>query len=260
VKLSKKETDMTIAMNEVTTSNARRMRDLFLRLALVGAFTGMATILAQQADARPGGGGGPRGGLSMPRGGGGGFGRAGGVRRPTGVSGQRPSVGTNRGTGPMAGQGPTGVGQGNRPANAGKGNTGIAGNGGGNSAIAGNRNGNTGVVGSANANSGTIGSGNGNTGVVNNGNVVAGNNVDVDIDNGWGGWDGDYPAGAAYATGVAVGATTAAVVGSYYSTLPAGCSPYVWAGAPYYSCGSSWYQRTNSNGSTVYVVVSDPRQ
>lgn len=270
---------MTIAMNELATSNARTMRDLFLRVALVGAFAGMASLVAEEADAR-GRGGGLRGGMSLPRSGGGGLARGGGLQRPTGLSGQRPTLGKNKGTGPMAGKRASGIGQGNRPVNAGNGNTGIAGNGNGtntgiagnrngNTGIVGNRNGNTGVVGSANANSGTTGSGNGNTGivggngntgVVNNGNVVAGNDVDVDIDNGWGGWDGDYPAGAAYATGVAVGATTAAVVGSYYSTLPAGCSDYVWAGAHYYSCGSSWYQPTYSNGSTVYVVVADPRQ
>jgi hypothetical protein len=249
---------MTIATNGLAISNARMMRDLFLRFALTGAFAGMATLVAQEVDARGRGGGALRGGgLSLPRGGGG-FGRAGALQRPTGISAQRP----------VLGKGASGIGQGKGPTNAANGNTGIAGNGSGNARIAGNRNGNTGVVGNANANSGAIGSGNGNTGVVggngntnvvNNGNVVAGNNVDVDIDNGWGGWNGNYPAGA-YATGVAVGATTAAAAGSYYSSLPAGCSPYVWSGVHYYSCGNAWYRSTISNGGTVYVVVSDPRQ
>jgi hypothetical protein len=240
---------MTIATNGLAISNARMMRDLFLRFALTGAFAGMATLVAQEVDARGRGGGALRGGgLSLPRGGGG-FGRAGALQRPTGISAQRP----------VLGKGASGIGQGKGPANAVSGNTGVAGNGSGNARIAGNRNGNTGVVGNANANSGAIGSGNGNTAVVNNGNVVAGNNVDVDIDNGWGGWNGNYPAGA-YATGVAVGATTAAAAGSYYSSLPAGCSPYVWSGVHYYSCGNAWYRSTISDGGTVYVVVSDPRK
>ena len=104
-----------------------------------------------------------------------------------------------------------------------------------------------------NVNTGTVGSGN-----VNTGNVVAGNDVDVNVENG--GWYG-RPAttGAAYATGVAVGATTTAVaVGSYYSTLPAGCSPYVYGAYRYYSCSGAWYQQTYQGSSIVYVVVSDP--
>jgi hypothetical protein len=212
---------MTIATNELTTGNARTMRDLFLRFALLGAFASLAAFMAQEADARGRGGGFRGGGVSMPRGSG--LGRAGELQRPSGLAGQRPAIG-----------------KGQRPSGA----AGAAGN--------------TGVVGNRNGN----GNGNGNTGVVNNGNVVAGNDVDVNVDNGWrGNWDGAYPTGGAYATGVAVGAaTTAAVVGSYYSTLPAGCSPYVWGGGHYYSCGNSWYQPTYRNGSTVYVVVADPRQ
>lgn len=237
---------MTNETSQFIAGNARTMRDLFLRFALVGAFASLATFMAQEAEARGRGGGVRAGGINLPRGGGG-LGRSGGLQRPSGVTGQRPAT--------AKGQRPAG-------SNAAAGNTGVAGNRAANTGVVGNRNGNTGVVGSGNGNTAAVGNGNGNTAVVNNGNVVAGNDVDVNVDNGWGGnWDGDYPAGAAYATGVAVGATTtAAVIGSYYSTLPAGCSPYAWSNGYYYSCGNSWYRPTNSNGSTVYVVVSDPRQ
>jgi hypothetical protein len=127
------------------------------------------------------------------------------------------------------------------------------------------RNGNNGAVGTANTNTGTVGSGNSNSGVVNNGtvgsgnvntgNVVAGNDVNVDVNNGW----GAYPAGTAYATGVAVGTTaSAAVARSYYYSLPPSCSPYVWNSVSYYSCAGIWYQSQSQSGQTVYVVVSDP--
>jgi len=232
---------MRIATRQSITGNARAMRDLFLHFALVGSVASLATFMAQEADAR-GRGGGIRGaGVSVPRGGG--LGRPQSLQRP---SGQRPALGKSQ-----------------RPAGSGaaSANTGVAGNRQGNTGVVGNGNGITGIAGNRNGNMGVVGNGNGNTGVVNNGNVVAGNNVDVNVDNGpAAGWDGDYPVGAAYATGVAVGATTAAVVGSYYSSLPAGCSPYTWSGLHYYSCGNSWYQRTYSDGSTVYVVVSDPRK
>jgi hypothetical protein len=136
------------------------------------------------------------------------------------------------------------------------GNTGVAGNGSnytaanGNTGVAGN--GNTGVVNNGNVNNGTVGSGN-----VNTGNVVAGNDVDVNVENG--GWSGYYGSGAAYATGVAVGATTtAAVAGSTYYSLPSSCPTYVYGGVSYYSCGGTWYQQRYQGSSVTYVVVSDP--
>ncbi len=91
--------------------------------------------------------------------------------------------------------------------------------------------------------------------------MVAGNDVDVNVNSGWSGYGYTYPAGtgAVYATGVAMGtATTAAVAGSYYSTLPASCYPYAYGAYHYYSCSGTWYQQTYKSGSTVYVVVSDP--
>lgn len=238
-------------------------------VTLLAALAGAATLAAQEVQARgPGGSGGFRGGgAGISRGGGGLGARSGGIQRPSRAK-QRPNAAGGQRPGNAQGK----LGQGNRT-----GNTGIAGNGNGNGNGSGNAratgngntrtaaNGNTGVAGSGNGsgntgsgnmNNGNVGSGNGNTGVVNNGNVVAGNDVDIDVNNGAGGY---YGTGAAYATGVAVGATTsAAVVGSYYATLPAGCAPYYYGAYRYYSCGSSWYQQQVKGSSTVYVVVSDP--
>ena len=105
-------------------------------------------------------------------------------------------------------------------------------------------------------NNGNVGSGN-----VNTGNVAVGNDVDVNVGNGNGGWNGyPYGTGAAYATGVAVGATTTAVaVGTSYYALPSSsCATYVYGGASYYSCGGTWYQQRYAGSSVTYVVVSDP--
>ncbi len=235
---------MTINI-QASPSSSIKLRTTASGFVMFGIFAGLAAFLAQDVEARGfGGGGGFRGGgAGLSRSGG-----LGGIQRPTG-SRQRPNASAGQRSGKATANG-------NAAANR-SGNRGVAGN--GNSRTA--ANGNTGVAGSGNGsgniNNGNVGSGNGNTGVVNNGNVVAGNNVDVDVNNG--GWNGNYPTGAAYATGVAVGATTsAAVVGSYYATLPANCAPYYYGAYRYYSCGSSWYQQTVQGSSTVYVVVSDP--
>ena len=256
---------MTVASQSrpISAPNRRATASTFI---LCGALAGLAAFVTHAAEARPNGGGLRGGGAGISRSGGfGGGARAGGIQRPSGAT-QRPTKGQG------AAQGQWGQGNrsttasgaaGNRSGNtgvAGIGNSGATGNGNirtaanGDTGVAGSGNGN-GNVGSGNVNTGTVGSGNGNTANVNNGNVVAGNDVDIDVDNGWGG----YGSGAAYATGVAVGATTtAAVVGSYYATLPAGCAPYYYGAYRYYSCGSIWYQQTVQSGSTVYVVVSDP--
>jgi hypothetical protein len=259
-KQNKKEGKMIVTGNSKLASASLAMRALLL----AGAFAGLAAFMAHEVHARPGGGG-FRGGAGFS-----------GLQRPSGFGGfQRPSGGFQR-PGTAAGQRPNGQAarsgnfQGNRSAN---GNMGVAGNrsANGNTGIAGNRTGNTGVAGNGNgnSNSGAIGSGNGNTGVVgsgnvNNGNVAVGNDVDVNVGNtGWAGGYYGYPAGsgAAYATGVAVGTATtatAAAVGSYYSTLPTGCSSYVLNGYGYYACGGTWYQQRYQGGSVTYVVVADP--
>ena len=76
--------------------------------------------------------------------------------------------------------------------------------------------------------------------------------IDVDHDNGWG--DIDHP----IAAGAAIAATTAIVVGSYYSSLPSGCMKVIEAGATYYTCNGYWYQPVYKGNSVTYVVVNQP--
>ena len=122
---------------------------------------------------------------------------------------------------------------------------------------AGNR-ANTGNINSGNrVNTGNVNTGNRvNTGNINTGNVNIGNDVNVNIDGGYG-----YHGGAYYhpiAAGVTIGAvaaTTAAVIGSYYRTLPPGCTVVVRGGVSYHYCGSVYYQQTWSGNDVVYVVV-----
>lgn len=117
------------------------------------------------------------------------------------------------------------------------------------------------------ANAGNVNAGNRvNTGNVNTGNRVntgdvnIGNDVNIDIDGGYGhgGYHGGYyhhPIAAGVAIG-AVAVTTAAVLGSYYRTLPPSCTVVVRAGVSYHYCGSVYYQQTWSGNDVVYVVVN----
>src|SRR5450432_3549647 len=120
---------------------------------------------------------------------------------------------------------------------------------------------NTGSAGNR-ANTGNVNTGNNgnrvNNGNINTGNVNIGNDVNIDIDGGYGhGWHGGYyhPIAAGVAIG-AIAVTTAAVVGSYYHTLPVGCSTVIKSGVSYSYCGSVYYQQTWSGNDVVYVVVS----
>jgi hypothetical protein len=108
------------------------------------------------------------------------------------------------------------------------------------------------------ANAGNVNRGNVNTGNVNRGNVNVGNDVNIDIDGGYGHHDGHYY-GHPIAAGVTIGAvavTTAAVLGSYYRTLPPGCTVVVKGGVSYHYCGTVYYQQTWSGNDVVYVVVN----
>lgn len=100
-------------------------------------------------------------------------------------------------------------------------------------------------------NNGNIGS----TGNIGN-NVNIGNDVNIDIDHGYNNWGGrHYP----LAPGVVIGTvavTRAAVVGSYYYSLPAGCTTVYRDGLTYYYCGSVYYSRTWYGNDVVYVVVN----
>lgn len=120
----------------------------------------------------------------------------------------------------------------------------------------------------ANVNTGDRNRNNVNTGHINTGNVkVNHNDVNVNIDGGYHGYPGyghpGYrPPGYVYhpvAAGVAIGAmavTTAAIVGSYYRTLPTSCTVVIRNGISYHYCGSVYYQQTWSGNDVVYVVVN----
>ena len=112
----------------------------------------------------------------------------------------------------------------------------------------GNANVNGGARSASNAN--RSGNRNVNTGNINTGDV----NINVDnncCNNGWG--YGAHPV----ARGAAV-ATTAAVMGSYYNTLPGGCVTVVRIGINYSRCGSVWYQPVYSGATVRYQVVVEP--
>ena len=102
----------------------------------------------------------------------------------------------------------------------------------------------------SNTNINRSGNRNVNTGNINTGDI----NVNVDNDCCDGGWG--YGANPV-ARGAAI-ATTAAVMGSYYSTLPSGCVTVVRVGINYSRCGSTWYQPTYSGANVQYVVVAEP--
>ena len=90
-----------------------------------------------------------------------------------------------------------------------------------------------------------------------NTNVNVNRNVDVDIvneccDGGWG--DNYHPV----ARGAAIAATTAVVMGAYYSSLPSGCVVVMNGGVSYQQCGSNWYQPVYSGSNVQYVVVPSP--
>lgn len=80
-------------------------------------------------------------------------------------------------------------------------------------------------------------------------NVNVNRNVNVDV-HGHGYGYGAHPV----ARGAVAGATAAAVMGSYYRTLPAGCVTVNRGGVVYHHCGSTWY-RTEGN---QYLVVPAP--
>jgi hypothetical protein len=218
-----------------------KMRRTLNRVAMVGAFVSLIVLMAQEADARGGGrggggfGGGARGGGSSSMSRGGGFGGGGG--------GGSFSRGGNYNSGNF---------------NRGNVNTGNINRG----------NVNTGNINRGNINTGNINTGNINTGNINRANINTGNinnvnvnrNVNVDVDNDWHGWGGyyDHPVGAYAAGAVAGAAVTAAVMGSRYYALPAGCGPYPYGGFTYYSCGGAWYKPTYQGDTVVYVVVAKP--
>lgn len=86
-------------------------------------------------------------------------------------------------------------------------------------------------------------------------------NVDVDVHHEYGyghDWDDHYHPVARAAAVTAVAATTAAIVGSYYRSLPPDCVTVYRGSVTYYQCGSAWYQPTYVGTSVQYVVVEAP--
>lgn len=88
---------------------------------------------------------------------------------------------------------------------------------------------------------------------------------DINIDNNGGWWDRDYvgccdhPVAAAAALGTAAAwGYAAGTTGTYYSTLPYGCTETLVNGVPYWDCSSSWYQPTFYGVDAAYVAVPAP--
>lgn len=94
----------------------------------------------------------------------------------------------------------------------------------------------------------------------NRGDVNIGSNNNINVDNGWGDWDDHihHPIAAGMVVGGAV-ALTAAAMGSWYYSLPGGCSPYPYSGYSYYSCGGAYYAPQYEGDTIVYVTVPDPK-
>jgi hypothetical protein len=88
------------------------------------------------------------------------------------------------------------------------------------------------------------------------GNRVNTGDVNINVDGGCcnGGYGNGYHP---VARGAAI-ATTAAVMGSYYASLPSGCVTVVRVGINYSRCGSVWYQPVYSGANVQYMVVSEP--
>ena len=63
-----------------------------------------------------------------------------------------------------------------------------------------------------------------------------------------------YYGGAAFATGVAVGAAASR---NYVYSVPCNTTVIV-GGTTYYHCSSTWYSRGYEGGSVVYIVTSAP--
>ncbi|OLL28741.1 hypothetical protein BTH42_26335 [Burkholderia sp. SRS-W-2-2016] len=61
------------------------------------------------------------------------------------------------------------------------------------------------------------------------------------------------------AVGVAVGVTSALVIGTAVAALPPSCSAVVVNGLTYQHCGATWYQPQYVGTSVQYIVVNAPR-
>ena len=70
-------------------------------------------------------------------------------------------------------------------------------------------------------------------------------------------WDHHYHGyGSSFAAGVVVG--SAATAATVVTTLPCSAKVVTVGGVTYYSCGSTWYQRSYAGSNITYVVVNPP--
>jgi hypothetical protein len=214
-----------------------------LSLLLAFAVTSALTPDPAEAQRRGGGGGG-----HAARGGGGGHAARGGAHQSVGGGGGNRSAARSAGA--------------QRPASA---NTGA--NRGSMDRTAGANRGN--VDRTAGADRGNVDRGNvdrgdrnvdrGDRNVDRDTNIGSNNDINIDVDDGWGGGDWDYhpiAAGVAFGTAAAV---TSAAIGSMYYSLPSSCPPYPYGGYTYHYCNNVWYQPQYSGSTVNYVVIDDPR-
>ena len=102
-----------------------------------------------------------------------------------------------------------------------------------------------------------VNGGNRNNGNFSGNTVNRNNNININNDGGWGGWNDYHPIAAGVAIG-AVAGVTAAAIGSAYYALPHGCAPYPYGGYSYYSCGGAYYEPQYQGDTVVYVTVPAP--
>lgn len=82
-------------------------------------------------------------------------------------------------------------------------------------------------------------------------------NVDVDVHHEYG-YGYNYRHHYHPIARAAAVATTAAVIGSYYRSLPSNCVVIYRGSLTYYQCGNAWYQPYYSGTTIQYVVVQAP--
>ncbi|MGY3264890.1 hypothetical protein [Lysobacter sp. HA35] len=97
--------------------------------------------------------------------------------------------------------------------------------------------------------------GNGDRSTTRQTNINNNTNVNIDMDgndSNWGNGQIDRPLAAT----AVVAATTAAVVGSFYPSVPAGCPIVNTYSVPYYHCNGVYYEQRMQGDDVVYVVVN----
>lgn len=65
-----------------------------------------------------------------------------------------------------------------------------------------------------------------------------------------------WGSGAAFATGLVIGATLSAA--AFNSGYPSGCATVNYGNVIYYNCGATWYEKVYRGGTVNYLVVNPP--